>query len=230
MIERILAVASIIIGLPGFLVLFLTTNFTLGVVLVIVGALAVAGWAAVHFLTARHPYTVVKTKQTLEFTEGVSLAILTKEYKIKVHARDQRSLMFGKNGSDGNIESITWNGEIIPEDRLKTECGDIQVDIRLNPAPVRNSEIEGTLVIRSRNAFPDRSEYWNYVPDMPTKVAELQIKVPDDRPCYNVQCRKIRGVETFPFKSPTLSPDNKTISLEIKRPKVGYEYKITWSW
>ena len=230
MLERSLAVTSIVIGLPGFFFLFFPGSLITGVVLVIVAGLAVAGWTAAHFLPARHPYTVVKTKQTLEFTEGVSLASLIKEYRIKVHARDQRSLMFGKSGSDGEIESITWNGETITADRLKTECGDVQIDIRLNPAPIRNSEFEGTLVMRTRDAFPDRSEYWNYVPDMPTKAAELQIKIPDDRHCSNVQCRKIRGVETFTFKNPTLSSDNKIITLEIKRPKVGYEYKITWSW
>ena len=230
MLERTLAVAGLVIVLPGFILLFLSADATIPIIMLVLAALAGGGWYYAHIVSNQPPFTVMHNETTLSFEEGVGLAILEKRYTIRANVRDQRHISFRNNSSDGIFKGA-FNGNMsLPDDSLTTEAGDLRVSVRLSTPPIKGQTFVVLLKLHYRDAFNQENESLIYQPDLPTKRATLKVAFPPNIPCREPYSRLIQGSGENEYDPPTVSPDRTLICLEIKNPKIGNEYKLGWSW
>lgn len=230
MLERALAIAGLVIGLPGFVLLFVSVNVAIPIIMLVLAALACGGWYYAHFMSNQSPFTVMHNEITLSFEDGVRLAILEKRYTIRANVRDQRQIYFRNNSADGVFEGAFVDNLPLPDHSITAEGGDLRISVKLDPPPIKGESFVVLLKLHWRDAFNLNRETLIYQPDLPTKRATLKVVFPPDIPCREPYSRLIQGSGENGYVPPTVTSGGTSICLEIKNPKFGIEYKLGWSW
>jgi hypothetical protein len=132
--------------------------------------------------------------------------------------------------ADGEIGSIRWNDELVPEECIRNRLGEYEVQIAFPVSPRRWHEFPGKLsydLIESFNANP---ESMLYCVDFPTKTASILVKLPPAKLCKHAEARKIQGAGEVAINGLAVSSDRRTLELKLRRPTYGAQYIIHWHW
>jgi hypothetical protein len=229
-LDRALAIAGLIIGIPGVLVLFLTANQTLAIVAGLLAVLLLLGAFYGRQILNASPYTFPEARVSLAFPGDHNLGVLTKEYRIVPNFGHLRQIEHKNIAADGRIDNIRWNDVPVPPNCIVNRLGEYEVRIDLPFAPRRWTEFRGKLSYDCIGSFPGNPESMLYCVDFPTRRACIIIEFPKGRPCQSATARMIRGAGEVPIKDPTRSPDGLRLELNLDRPIHGAQYVIYWMW
>jgi len=229
-LDRILAIAGLILGIPGVLVLFATANETTAVFAGMLAALTLGAAFYIRYLINAPPYTFREVKATLEFLGDEKRAVLRKAYKIRPNYAQLHQLEHKNIGADGQICNFLWNGKPIPPNAITLELGQYNVRIDLPVNPGRWQIFDGELSYEMRDSFNGNPESAAYPVDFPTKIATLTILFPKTKPCLSAEARKKQGSGTVPIEKPTILKNGTQLELTLNRPTYGATYLIYWHW
>ena len=229
-LDRVLAIAGIIIGIPGVIVLFAAANETLAAFAGLLAALLLGAAFYIRYLFNAPPYTFPEVNATLEFSGDERRAVLRKIYKIRPNYSHLRQLEHRNISADGQISNFLWNGKPIPSSSISQQMGQYEVLVNLPVIPGRWQIFDGELSYEMKNSFNGNPESVQYCVDFPTKKVVLTILFPKNRPCLSAEARKMQGAGARPIEMPTISQNGRELALTIKRPTYGATYTIYWHW
>lgn len=231
-VDRILAVIGIAIGLPAFILTFLSGGQA-ATLLVAALVLAVLGAAfIIHIKTNAAPFYMKEVVLTLSIhdPEG-KLATLEKKYKYQANYAHVQELSHRNIAADGSIYDIRWNGEPVPPANIATTLGEYEVSIREKTPYTKGSVYDGCLSYRMADSFPAAQEAMIYVVDFPCKVLRIIVKLPTDRKCHQVNAYRMQGAGKKEItKNLCREEDGRRISFTVKRPPLGSQYEVWWRW
>lgn len=230
-LDRILAVAGVILSLPGFLLLFLNRNETVGAAFVLLGLVVLLAALIYHYWTEIQPYTVIEMEGQLVIkTRDGASATLTKQYRIRPNYSHLNTLTHRSIASDGRVENIRWDDQPVPPANISRVLGEYHVTVNFRPPKQRFKAFDGKLSYDLLDSFPASREVLGYVADFPTKQARISVELPADRPCHNAEVYVSRGAGEKLMKPPTRSANRCSIAVTLKRPATAARYNIYWDW
>jgi hypothetical protein len=230
-LDRTLAILGVLLGIPGALALFLTSNVTLAVMAGVLAALLLGAAFYIRYLFIAPPYTFPSVKVTLTFVNSEKKAVLRKDYKIRPNFSHLKQLEHRNIASDGTISNICWNNVPVPPTHIKHRLGEYEVRVDLTVAPRLWSTFEGSLSYELDDSFDSINESMVYCIDFPTKSANIEILFPPNKPCKRAEVRKLHGLgEEHIGDKPILSASGDKLELGITHPSHGANYAIYWEW
>ena len=228
--DRWLAIIGLIIGLPGFLLLF-GPHFALASMAAMAGVVLLGAAAWVRYRTSLPPYTFKRIVTHLEIADsGGKLATITKTYKIRPNYGHLDILKHRNIAADGQLSEFRWNDKLIDENCIERHLGDYVITVRFGACLPAFKEFPGKLSYKLVDSFCGDPEGLIWVSDFPTRLSILKVSLPQDRPCTSVSGHVYMGGIQKQLNSIQKSNGNKEIELKIRRPKTGAEYEIVWSW
>jgi len=230
-IDRILAVVGIFLGLPGFLLLFFTGYRTEAILALGLGLTLFSSPIIVTWLLSLPPYSITEAKVALSFDkDSIQKATITKEYKIRPNQRHLTVLSLRNIAADGKVENLRWNGNLIPKEWLREVLGEYEVTIHFPGPHALWKEFSGALSYEVTDSFNGNPEGLVYAPDHPTKVAQIEVTFPNNRPCRSANAYRVEGAGQIPIAGPEIFESGLRLKATIKRPTPGTEYWFWWNW
>jgi hypothetical protein len=229
-LDRGLAIAGVILGLPGVLVLVLSSSQTLAIINGILAVLLLGAAYFIKYILDAAPFNVKDVTVILSFPQDHKKAILRKHYKMYANFNHLKQIEHKNIAADGKIENICWNKTPVPADHIKNVLGEYEVYIDLPFDLPRWKEFSGTLSYECIDSFNADTEAFMYCVDFPTRLATIIIAFPKSRPCRSTEATKVQGAGAMPIAAPRLSPDGRRLVLKLKYPTIGAQYIIYWNW
>jgi len=230
-LDRGLAVAGVLLGLPAFLLLFLSGQQTTAILVLVLAFVLLASAFAVKYLTGLPPLTMKSVDVVLQFNDGQGKnALLSKHYQIRATRNDVREMTHRNIASDGGISNICWNDQLIPAADIKRILGQYEVTVRFALAPRKWKTTAGKLSYNLTDSFNGNPEGLMYVVDFPARLVRFRIELPGGRRCLNATAYKLEGAGRKPISDPSVSDDRRVLLLAVKKPPTGSEYAIYWTW
>ena len=229
-LDRGLALAGLLIGLPGVLSLFLSANENLAIFAGILGVILLGTAYVVRLVLNAAPYGIKKATVTLSFPNGVQTAVMCKQYKIVPNFRHLTQMEHKNIAADGTIRNICWDDKPVPSGRIQQRLGEWEIKIDLPFQPRRWQEFQGKLSYECIDSFNGNPEALMYCVDFPTKQASIIVEFPNGRPCLSAEARKIQGSGENPIQNPIISADRQKLQLDLRRPTYGAQYIVYWTW
>lgn len=224
--EELLAWAGIIIGLPGFLVFFVSTS--VGIAALCLALLALAIWY--HRQSNQPEFTVLEIQKTLTIhRRNGDSATLERSQTARSNHKGITEFWCRNISSDGSITNILIDAAA-PHIQ-KTEAGDIQVCKRFPQALMKGQKFTTILTYDLSNAFLSASEGLIHVVEAPTKHLRLIVILPNGKPARNMRASLRYGGN--PHKNlpvPNASNNGLRIEMAVNRPVLGAEYSLEWDW
>lgn len=229
--DRLLTIAGLTFGLPGFLLLFFEPTRTAAILAVLLALALLAGAYVAHYLSTLPPYTMKTAAVSLVIKDkGGKNAHLSKEYEIRPNYSHLTTMTHRNIAADGETNNICWNDRPVPAHRIRSILGEYEVTIEFPAQCKRWHTFKGKLSYDVEDSFLGNPEGLVYVADFPTKLARIHIDLPQERPCSRAYTYKVVGAQKVSYIDPDVSSDKARIELEIKRPRIGSEYMLYWDW
>jgi len=223
--DRILAYVGIIVGLPGFLILFMGDRYVLGIFALIVVALLF--W---HLWSLQRPnFTVVEIDKLLRIHDQGQTASFVREQTMKANHKGLTEFWIKGISADGQIERILIDDN--KPDEVRVEAGDILVCKRFPQPLKRGKEFKLRHSYDLINSFPNNTEMLIHTANFKTKVVRMRVELPPGRPCKAARASlRFGGQFHAELARPTVYSGNKRIEIEIRKPKLGGDYYLEWDW
>lgn len=124
--DRVLAILSFLISIPGLLEFFLTDRATIGVLALMIGMLLLSGAWALNWFRRLPEFTMTSVTVTLKFDwDGRGeRAQLIKDYRIRPNSSHSKQIIHRNIAPDGEVANICWNGDPIPADNIRKIMGE----------------------------------------------------------------------------------------------------------
>lgn len=229
--DRVLAILSFLISIPGLLVFFLTDRATVGVLGLLLGMLLLVGAWAVNWFRRLPEFTMASVDVTLKFdpTGNGERAQLIKDYRIRPNSSHSKQIIHRNIAADGEVRNICWNGDPVPSANIRKIMGEYEVRIDF-PAPCKFwHEFDGRLTYDVLDSFSRSQENLWYVADFTAKRVTITVEFPPRRPCKEVSASYMAGGER-PLDSARRLQDGLTARMVIKRPINAAQYVLHWRW
>ncbi len=225
--DRILSLIGILVGLPGFILLFFDGHALLAAAFfVAMVVLLLAAW-----LVSLPPFTMksIDVELIIHEVDG-SKATLSKTYQIRPNYGHLEHLTHRNIAADGSVSNIRWDDQPVPCKNIEKVMAEYHVTIRF-PSPLeRWRTFPGKLSYDLDNSFPATLEGLVYVADFPVKTAKITVRLPAGRKCSKANATMVRGGRKVPIKHLYQNDGGTQIQLKLKKPVVGAEYEIFWYW
>ncbi|HTY54575.1 MAG TPA: hypothetical protein VMB26_05220 [Candidatus Binataceae bacterium] len=220
--NEFLAWLGIIIAIPGFLLLFASRDWAIGIlILLLIGAFAWFYWRS-H----RPPFTIKQISKTLEIMSDSGDLARLKRTQSAVANITATEFWCRNVGADGSIGNIRIDGQA--PDEIVHELGRQHVCKRfrhpLKPRERFNLEVEYELV----DSFPGSTEGLLHICDVRCDQIELKVIFRPARQPRNPRLfARYSGTETE-LQKPV--QNGLTLQATIQRTRVGAEYELEWTW
>jgi hypothetical protein len=225
--DRFLAIAGVLFGAPGFLLLFGAHVAVAAPFLAIGTLLFVFNW-----YRRLPPFTYEEVECTLAFGDDAKGACLTKRYLIRPNQHHLAQIVHKNIAAEGQILNLRWKDggsfHKIPASWRKTNFGDTIVTIPIDPPKPAFAKFDGILEYDLVDSFPSDTESWEHVVDRPTKAMTLTLKLPAKRGQKSVTAKVSLGADPRPVTLTRITATE--VVLEEPRPRLGATYTITWEW
>jgi len=231
-IDRLLAVVGVILGLPGFVLIFSSGNAAVGDIVVAAAFLfLIVAWY-VGWRLRRPPFTMKTIVVRLEiFDSGGKQARLSKTYQIRPNFRHLHQMTHRNIAADGTITDLRWNDKPISDRQIQQVLGEYEVTVDFKTPLAVGRVFEGMLSYEAANSFLEPKEGLVYVADFRSSKVTLRIDLPQSRRCTSAELYQVRGASKILLAGKAVIGENgKSITAELKRPPVGAEYGIWWEW
>jgi len=231
-LDRGLAVAGALLSLPGFMLLFFTDHQTTAILAVFIGLGILVSARTVQYLTNLPPFTMKSVAVVLTFKDDHGKhAVLSKHYVIRPNFNNLGEMAHRNIASDGAVSNICWNDEPVPAADIRTVLGEYEVTVRFrNQQPRKWHLFQGKLSYMLTDSFNGNEEGLMYVVDFPARAVSFRVDLPAKRRCRSATAYRLEGSGRTALQPPLISGDGATISLTVKRPRVGSEFAIYWRW
>src|SRR5262245_1456995 len=103
-LDRWLAVAALLIGLPGFFALFLTGNQTQAALICLAAFVMLGSAFVVRYILGRPAFSAKRTDVKLELDKLGKLAKITKRYELRPNLAHAERLIIRHNGGRGGVQ------------------------------------------------------------------------------------------------------------------------------
>lgn len=230
-LDRALGLLGVIIGLPSFLALFFSDQATAALLCGVIAILMVAAAVWVNKAATDHPFRMDQVVVHLDLSKGPPEATLTKTYKIVPNFNHLTQMVHRNIAADGDVSDFRWNGRPIPNaQQRRTMGGEYEITVPFTPAPSRGKPFDGSLSYKLLNSFPADSESLGYVVDFPTKIVTITVTLPAARKCLTAIPRLAFGGQERDLSALTIGPNRETLSISVKKPRVGSQIITYWTW
>jgi hypothetical protein len=229
--DRWIAVVGLLIALPGFLELFLTGRQTEAALIVLLGfAVVVSAWI-VQYVLNLPPFSAKSTDVTLELDKTGNVSQITKSHELRPNAEAQR-LVIRHNGGRGGSKDFRWkggSGSIEKVEEIKV-FADTVVTVLFAPPLSRWKPFRGELTYQLLDSFSEKREFFAHVVEFPAKVLTIKVVFPRERPCVEASAARRLGANEKRLDDLRRLHEGELVELTLKRPQIGSEYWIRWSW
>jgi hypothetical protein len=227
--DRALAIAGVLIGIPGFCLLFMSDKWVHGVLLLLVAVALGLWWMYANWRNKQPIFTIIDLKKKLIIhADDGSKATLTRIQKARVNHKGIAEWWCRNLSADGTLTNFLIDGK--PPDEILKVSGTTQVCRRFAYPKDRGDIWESVLTYDLENSFMrPREENVHYTG---FKIATMSIEIDLPRACKSAELRFTFGgqqPELLNIK-PTISPDRRNISVKIKRPRLGGQYHLCFEW
>lgn len=230
-------IVAIIVGIPSFLLLFLTEQQLIGT-LILVFALIIIADLLYYFYDVRRPdFTIISYHKKLKILERDGThARITLHQKLRANHKGLSEFIYRNIRADGEIRNFLVatgpyeKGAGNPVEARKA-AGDYIVRQSFPYRLRKWGSIEITLIFELFNSFRGPHREWTgYVVDYKTKVAKIEVYLPSDRPCLSAggYCRT--GAQQSEIEAPAISDRNVKIVWEHRNLQPPSNYIIKWNW
>lgn len=229
---ELLAGIAIIIGIPSFLVLFLTGFQTVGILVFII----VCGLAYYYYDAKRPDFTQLSVNKKLEILDHAGKrATVTNCKTVRANHSGLSEFVCHRISADGTLMNFSYNfgppraGEASSiEPKMKAGVYIVRIPF---PHPLRKWEKrEVTLTYDLIDSFTGKTESGILVVGYPTRKAKFEIQLPQDHPCLDARVFYRSGAHEYQMDPPDVSNRNRTIVWEGKGLPRGSEYEVEWDW
>jgi hypothetical protein len=224
--KRIEVWVGILIGLPGFLILFFNGQYA--VAFVILCAIALLIYAGYLFSLPEFTITEIEKILIIKDKQGSS-AVLIRRQKATCNHKGVTEFWCGGIGATGGIEDIRIDKR--KPDAIEESCKQFRI-CKHFPQPLRRGERFSTEVsYKVMNSFLEETERLMHSTDYVTKELIMRVKLPSGRKCK--AAKAYTCINQHPQKhlaAPDVSSDGREITLKVVRPKKGLEYVVEWVW
>ena len=157
-LDRWLAIAGLVIGLPSFVVLF-GTDFAVASMGAALGVVLLGAAFWVHYRASLPPYTFQRVNVHLVINDsGGRQATMTKDYEIRPNFGHLDSLTHRNIAADGSIRNFRWNDRPIEDTDIKTVVGEYVLTIRFPACLPKFKVFRGKLSYDAVDTFLGSSE------------------------------------------------------------------------
>ena len=227
MIRMILDSASILITLAGMLVLYVQEYYAVTTLLFLIFLISCV-------LLIKHsiqrPYKYHSLTHEIEFSDENNENALWTQTAIFTPLE--------KNITTWNSDRLFRGpGKLTP---LNTNIGKIMTPIdeggtllvpTLFSCPLEvGKKITKILTIECSGVFPEDTENFSWIPINYYKQLIFKFKYSENKPALSAECYVYGRNTAKKLDSLFRSPDGRTVTLEIEKPKLGSRYVVSWSW
>ena len=227
--DRILTVIAIVLGLPGVIALFFTSEHRgQGVLLSLIVAILIVGAWWFRRQQDLTQFKCLELRKTVRIqAENGSLATYERSERMRANFNNisewwNRGLM-----QDGTISDILIDNR--PPDRIVPNCGGTDV-CKLFERPLeKGEEVTVVLTCKHHNSYMTSREA--LVHTNSSSVAVLTIVVELPRPCTSAEVRRSYSGDHGKLEAPPkMSSNNQRIEACIRKPRMGASYHVEWNW
>ena len=230
-IDRKLAWASLVLALPGTIVLFRDENYKTAVLIVLLLIVCVGALVYHQWFTKRPGITVEKLTKTLTiFDDAGKRATLLRCQEFTVNYPNVDSIWFRNIVSDGKIVDPLIDGDAPDEEEHFSCLLSVQ---KQYPKPLAMGERhEVRLEYGLEDSFPEKEESLLHDVDISTRKLILEVRLPANRACKEAQLHILAAGTTMHQirRWFSVSADKRQISATIRNPRPGHTYEVSWTW
>jgi len=224
--EELLGWAALVIGIPGFALLFVSGHAVEGAFAVtIFGGLIWLRWAL-----SRPEFTIVELKKTLTFHDAHGhKATFERNQIVKANHKGLTEFWVKSISADGQIENLQIDGR--EPDHKRTRAGALEICKHFRQPLQRGETDEMLLSYVMIDAFPEDLESLNHGVGHRTRRLTIVVMFHHDKPCRSARAFLRYGGQIYKsLPQPNISNDSCKIEMEIKRPKLGSQIYLEWDW
>lgn len=224
--EEILAWVGIIIGVPGFFLLFFSGQVVIGLLLLVIVIILI--W--LHVVFNRPEFSLLEVEKKLEFHDPQACrATLVRVQTAIANHTGLREFWVGNVTADGKIENILIDNK--EPHYKKQESGSLLLGKRFNQPLKRGQRFTMRLSYDLVNSFNASSESLIHIVSYKTNRLRLVVQFHPDKPCRSARAFLRYGSQIQKYLPIfNISEDKCLIELEVKKPKLGAEYVLEWDW
>jgi hypothetical protein len=228
--DRVIGITSLIIGIPAFLVLFISSAQRREAILCLVLVALVLGFRAYQTYLRNLPqFSILEIRKHLAIknVDGTNAHFVATR---KMRANFNGIVEFWHRNiiQDGTIVNIQIDQHI--PDEVKIISGTTNVCKRFARPLTKGEEVTTELSFDYENSFcnPTREAL---IHNNPFKVREVEVVIDLPKPCIKAELRQTyMGEEGKLLPTPRLSNGNRKIEIKIKKPRIGASYHVEWDW
>jgi hypothetical protein len=225
-VDHLLALIGILIGLPGFMILFFNGQVVAGFLVVVM----IAGIIWVRWLQTQLDFTLLEVTKTLTFHDvtGHEATLIRRQ---TARANHKGLIQFTIKGitSDGVIDNILIDGK--PPHEQFTEAGRIGVRKHFSKPLDRGDIDDMELTYDITDGFNKATETSAHKVAYKTDKVKLIVIFHPNRPCFNPRASLRFGGNLYKnLTGLKVIGNNARIEIEIKKPKIGSDCYIEWDW
>lgn len=229
--DRWIGIAGLIVGIPGFILLFISGDRAFAWLFAILIVVCVISVYLIYRAGQLPPFRMNKVRVVLRISDTLgSAATLRKEYEAVPSYGHLTEMSHRNIAADGALTNLKWNDAPIDSTWVKQVLGEYQIVARF-PGPLAcGKAFNCALSYDVLDSFLQSQEALVYVVDFPAKIVEILIQFPEDRMCSEADCFRVQGAGKTPLAKPILDPLQRTLSVKLKKPQVGAEIEVWWTW
>lgn len=224
--EELVGWAGLIIGVPGFLLLFIQGQAVTALALIaLCGVLVWIRWSF-----SQPDFTLLQVERTIAFQDPqATVALMERRQVARANHKGLVEFCFKNIVADGAIRNLLINGK--PPDYQGTSCGATEV-CKYFPKPLERGQTdELTLTYELVDSFNKDSEAIIHSIAHKTKLLRVIVKCHQQRPIRNAHASmRFGGNLHRNLPPPKLSNNACQIEFEMKRPRLGAQYYVEWDW
>ncbi len=223
-----IALAGLIIGIPGFILLFKSPTATAAVITVLLLLSVFLALGYVYWSQRLPHFTIESVEKELAFLhQDCKHATLSRKQTAIANHPGITEFWCRNIAADGSIQNIQIDGAR-PNDERHV-LGEIEVCKRFRSPLKRGQSFTTVLTYDLVDCFPQEREQLIHVVEGRTKKLRLEIRFPAGRNVRNPRAIiKFGGEERSQLDSLVVSQS--VLLLEVKRPKFGADYVVEWNW
>jgi hypothetical protein len=222
----VFALISIVVGIPGLLYFFLSGQWVIGILTVLV----IAGVVAAAWFVNQPQVTLLHNDKNLTFNDkDARSATQRSDIKLRANHKGVQMIRLGSLSTDGSVQEITIDNK--PPSRQQVRAGEIEI-LKEFRNPLERGQVETLRVTTTYiNSFEKDTESFTHVVAHKTKKLTLTTNFHSKRPCRTTRAYLRYGGQVHQALSRVeVSSDRCRARLEVKRPKLGAEYTMEWDW
>ncbi len=227
--DRVLTIFSIIIGLPSFVALFISSEHRQAGAawLVVILLLVVARWFWKRE-QEKPQFSSLELRKNFKIltTDGTS-ATYSRLEKLRVNFNGINEWWNRNILQDGTVSNILIDG-VVP-DTLESSVGSTNVCKRFSRPLEKGEELTIEMTYELHNCFTRPHEC--VIHNNSAKVPLITIVIDLPRPCFRAELRMTySGDHGKLLAPPEVSKSNRRIEAKIRKPRMGASYHVEWDW